>query len=113
MFCIKLEIKATVPEIRIIILLSLLPANLSSTRAREFMAPVLSRPAPIIITAIMETTALLESPLMASLGVTSPSKGKIIIMMMPTTSTRTHSKIKSRIARTSTPMTSITGKVIF
>jgi len=98
---------------RTIILDSLLPANLSRTRASEFIAPVLSSPAPMIITAIIETTALLESPLIASFGVTRPKRGRIIIMRMPTTSTRTHSKIKSRIARPKTAVTNIIGRVIF
>ncbi len=42
------------------------------------MAPVLSSPAPMIITAMIDTTALLESPLIASFGVTRPRIGRII-----------------------------------
>ena len=112
-FCIKLEIKATVDEISVTIRLSLFPANLRIMRASEFMAPVLSRPAPIMMTAIMETTALLDKPLMASLGVTRPSNGSPTIMIIPTTSTRTHSKINSRMATQSTPRTSMISGVIF
>jgi hypothetical protein len=44
---------------------------------------------------------------MASFGVTTPSMGRITIMMIPTTSTLTHSKIKSSMANTRTAMTMI------
>ncbi len=112
MFCIILEIIPTVPDIRVITFFSLFPASLTMGPATLFITPVLSRPAPMIITAMMETTALLLNPKNASLGVTRPIRGSKTIMMIPTTSTRTHSKINNTIAKTSTTMVKIISGVI-
>jgi hypothetical protein len=47
---------------------------------------------------MMETTALLLNPIKACLGETRPSKGSVTIMIMATTSTRTHSIINRKTA---------------
>ena len=111
-FCIILEIIPTVPDISVITFFSLLPASLTMGPATLFITPVLSSPAPMIMTAMMEQTALLLRPTKASWGVTSPINGSITIMIIPTTSTLTHSKTKSTIAKTSTIMVIIISGVI-
>ena len=88
-FCIKLDIKATVPEISAIILVSLLPASLRICLARIFITPVLSRAAPMMIIAMMDITAFELKPLIASLASTMFRRGRDTTIMIPTTSTRT------------------------
>ena len=61
-FCINDEINATVPEIMGIIRFSEVPPIFKIKAATLLIIPVLSKPAPIIITAIMDITALLEKP---------------------------------------------------
>src|SRR3989339_721271 len=112
-FCIMLEMMPTVPAIRRMTLLSLLPARARMGLATLFITPVLSRPAPMIITAIMEQTALLERPEKASLGVTRPIMGNRTIIIIPTTSTLTHSKINKQITKTRTIMVIIISGVIY
>ena len=62
-FCMNPEMMPTVVETIAINRLSVLPASRIMGFATRFITPVLSRPAPIIMTAIMEITALLEKPL--------------------------------------------------
>ena len=70
MFCIKLEIPATVTPIAITTRDELFPAILTTGLTIRLMRAVLSNPAPMMITAMMEITALLLNPEKASLGVT-------------------------------------------
>ncbi len=111
-FCIKLEMEATVADRMIMIRVLLLPANLIISWESIFIRPALSRPAPIMITAIIETTAFEPSPLMASSAPITPVSGRMTIINKPTTSTRTNSKIKSIITNTSTNSTIIISTVI-
>ena len=112
MFCIMLEIMPTVPDMRVITFFSLLPASLIMGPATLFITPVLSSPAPMIITAIMEQTALLLNPTKASLGDTRPIRGSMTIIIIPTTSTLTHSKTNRIIAKTRTIIVKIISGVI-
>ena len=61
-FCKKLEMNPTVPDTTGIIRFSVDPPNFSMRAATVFIKPVLSNPAPIIITAIIEITALEAKP---------------------------------------------------
>ena len=61
-FCIKLEITPTVPETIGIIRNSVFPPYFKIAAATRLIRPVLSRPAPIIITAMIEITALDAKP---------------------------------------------------
>jgi len=110
-FCIKLEIKATVPEIRPMILISLLPASLMIWCAKTFITPVLSRPAPIIMMAIIETTALELRPLIAWEASMTPERGRSIIIRSPTMSTRTISNINKHMTKIKKPKTMIMSEV--
>ncbi len=83
----------------------LLPASSTSGRTSRLMTPVWSRPLPMLITAMMETTALLASPLKASRPLINPSMGRLTMTRMATTSTRSHS-VRNRT--TVTPMTAKT-----
>ncbi len=102
MFCMKLDMRATVPDIRVIILVLDLPASFIMWLASTFITPVLSRPAPMIMTAIIETTALLLRPLIAFSGSTRPRSGSRTIISIPTTSTLTSSDTKRNMASTRT-----------
>ena len=61
-FCIKLEIKPTVLETIGTIRASLFPPCFNIVAATLLIRPVLSSPAPMIITAIIDKTALEEKP---------------------------------------------------
>jgi len=61
-FCMNEEMIPTVPEMIGTTLFSVLPPYFKMTAATLLINPVLSRPAPIIITAIIETTALDANP---------------------------------------------------
>ena len=61
-FCKKLEIKPTVPDTTGMMRFSVVPPNFRIRAATVFISPVLSSPAPIIITAIIEITALEAKP---------------------------------------------------
>ena len=61
-FCMNDEIIPTVPEMIGIMRPSALPPTLMMVAATLVMIPVLSSPAPMIMTAMMEITALLEKP---------------------------------------------------
>ena len=61
-FCMKLEMKPTVPEIAGMMRASVRPANFRMVEATLPIRPVLSRLAPMIMTAMIEITALLENP---------------------------------------------------
>ena len=123
MFCMKLDMTPIVPEMMAIKRVSVLPANLMIGRAIWFITPVFSRPAPIIITAIIEMTALLENPLKTSLGSTTsnpttPLRPSRTITVMAATSTRTSSDTKRNMVSASMPSThmmsgvSVTASVI-
>ena len=98
-FCIKLDITATVDEIITMILASLCPASFIICEATTFMTPVLFSPAPRIITAMIETTALELSPAMASSGLITPDNGNNTIISRPTRSTRSKSKTNRTMAK--------------
>ena len=61
-FCMKDEIRPTVPETIGMMRLSALPPMCRMKPATFDMTPVLSRPAPMIITAMIDITALLLKP---------------------------------------------------
>ena len=67
-FCIKLEITPTLLETIGTMRASLLPPCFNIVAATLLIKPVLSRPAPIIMTAIIESTALDEKPVNKSEG---------------------------------------------
>ena len=73
-FCRKLEMMPTVPETIGRTRDSVLPPRFSMVAATLFMMPVLSRPAPTIMTAMMEMTALDAKPLKRSLTSASCSR---------------------------------------
>ncbi len=62
-FCMNEDMMPTVADIIGIIRASVLPPTFRINPATLLITPVLSRPAPIIITAIIDMTALLEKPL--------------------------------------------------
>ena len=72
-FCINEEITATVLEIIGMMRFSVLPPTFKMKAATVFIMPVRSRPAPIIITAMIDITALLEKPRKRYFVSTSPS----------------------------------------
>jgi len=74
----KDEITPTDPEIIGIIRFSEEPPTFRIKAATLLIIPVLSRPAPIIITATIEITALLENPSNRWAGSTNPSLNPII-----------------------------------
>ncbi|EKD38186.1 MAG: hypothetical protein ACD_75C00833G0002 [uncultured bacterium] len=76
------------------------------------MTPVLFKPAPIIMTAMIDTTALELSPAIASSAVITPVRGKRTIIRRPTRSTRNRSVTKRKIARLSRKKTIIMSVVI-
>ncbi len=112
MFCIMLEITPTVPEMRIMMRFSLAPASLMMGPATWFITPVLSRPAPMMMTAMIEQTALLLSPTKACLGAMRPSIGSRTIIRTPTTSTLIHSETNSHTAKARTTIVSIISGVM-
>jgi len=61
-FCMKEEMMPTVAEMIGMMRLSVVPPILRIKEATLPIRPVLSRPAPMIMTAIMEITALDEKP---------------------------------------------------
>jgi len=61
-FCMKLEMKPTVPEMSGMMRCSVEPPIFMMKAATLLITPVLSRPAPMIITAMMEITALAAKP---------------------------------------------------
>ncbi len=70
-FCMKLEMKPTVPDTAGMMRASVWPASFRITPATRVMSPVLSRPAPMIMTPMMEITALPAKPWNRSLVGTS------------------------------------------
>jgi len=112
MFCIKLEMNATVPEIRVMILTWLFPASRMIWREKVFITPVLSRPSPMMMTAMIETTALELNPLMASDASITPDSGNSTIIKRPTMSTLTTSKTNRRVTKIKNPNTMIISGVI-
>ena len=62
MFCMKLEITPTVAETMAITRDSVLAPSCRILPASRLRMPVLSSPAPMIITAMIDITALLEKP---------------------------------------------------
>ena len=77
-FCIKEEMIATVLDTIGIIRFSEVPPVCKINEATLLIIPVLSKPAPIIITAIMDITALLEKPLNNLSLETRPASSPII-----------------------------------
>ena len=67
-FCMKLEITPTLLETIGTMRASLFPPCFNIVAATLLIKPVLSRPAPIIMTAIIESTALDEKPANKSEG---------------------------------------------
>ncbi len=98
MFCMKLEMPATVMEMAMITRDLLAPATRRIGPTNRLIRPVLSRPAPMMMTAMIEMTALLLMPTNASFGEIRPRRGRETIIRMATTSTRTHSTIKRKMA---------------
>ena len=98
----KAEITPTPPETTPSRRRSLLPASRSSGRVRSPMSPVRSTPCPRIITAMIDTTALLASPDKASEAVTRPSQGRATMISKETTSTRSFSETKSPMVASKT-----------
>ena len=95
-FCMKDEITPTVEEMIGIMRFSLAPPTRNIHWATDVMAPVLSRPAPMIITAMIETTAFEEKPSNISRGSLRPSRPgtyesrpRITRIRIAATSTRT------------------------
>ena len=115
-FCMKLEMKPTEPEMAGMMRASVRPATFRMVPASLPMRPVLSRPAPMIMTAMMEMTALLEKPRNSSedgtSGFSKPARlpnwlirPSSTMMLTAATSTPTTSKanrkiVSSRIAIT-------------
>ena len=62
-FCMKLEMTPTAPDIAGMTRASVRPAYFRMAPATRPIRPVLSSPAPMIITAMMDITALLEKPM--------------------------------------------------
>jgi hypothetical protein len=65
-----------------------------------------------MMTAMMEQTALLLNPTKASFGEINPIRGKSTIIMMPTTSTLTHSNTNKQITKARTIIVVIISGVI-
>ncbi len=61
-FCMKLEMTPTVPEMSGMIRASVVPPTRVMKPATRDMIPVWSNPAPMIMTPMMEITALLANP---------------------------------------------------
>jgi len=117
-FCMKLEIRPTAPDMSGVIRLSVVPPLRSIQFATRFMSPVLSSPAPIIITAIIDITALLENPSKSSFeSITGCNPGSTVdkpsATMMDTaaTSMRTISLTNKKMVRKSKPSTKIISGV--
>jgi hypothetical protein len=91
-FCMKLDITATVPDTIGMMRFSLLPPILNMCAASLVSSPVRSRPAPRIMTAIMEMTALLAKPSNKCSVGTMLLKPRASMMRIAATSTRTISK---------------------
>ena len=70
-FCMKPEITPTEPAMAGTMRRSECPARRRIAAATRLMRPVLSRPAPMIITAMIDTTALLAKPANSSPSCTS------------------------------------------
>ncbi len=110
-FCIRLEIPPTVPDINGMILLAVLPPIRNMKAATTVITPVLSRPAPSIMTAIMEITALEAKPLNNWSDGTRPSKPTSTMIDKATTSTLTTSNTNRTMVITSTVSTIIMSPV--
>ena len=117
-FCMNDEITPTVLDIRKMIRFSVAPPTLEIHAATDDITPVRSSPAPMIITAMIDTTAFDPNPSnrwrtstkLSSPGikVRQPSK---TMMQMATTSTRTTSVTNSVIVNAKTAKTAIISKV--
>jgi hypothetical protein len=105
MFCIKLEMTATAPEKSKMMRRRLEPAIRNNGLTPRLITPVWLRPWPIMITAMIEMTAVLDSPWKASRPSTSPSRGSATMIRMATTSTRNHSVTNNTTAARTTPRT--------
>jgi hypothetical protein len=97
MFCMKAEMAPTAAETRLTRRRSLEPATRRMGRVTFAIMPERSTPRPRIMTPMMETTALLDSPASASRGSTKPSHGSASMTQSATTSTRSHSLTKRKM----------------
>ena len=115
-FCMNDEITPTVPEISGMMRVSVLPPMRMIKAATRDMMPVLSSPAPMIMTAMIEITALDANPSnRCSTGtkpVSSPIQGanrllrpSNTMMVTAATSTPTISNANKKMVSTKTPMT--------
>ena len=117
-FCIKLEMIPTVPDTKGVIRVSVEPPFFRIQLATRLMMPVLSSPAPIIITAIIDMTALLEKPSKSSAEFMTGSRpGTMVVrpsntmMVTAATSIRTTSETKRYTVKKSRPSTRIISGV--
>jgi hypothetical protein len=116
-FCMKLEMMATVAEMSGMMRRSVRPPCLRIRPATVFMTPVLSRPLPMIITAMIEITALLAKPSNRCwpdtngysspnhAGPASDSRPSRTIMQTAATSTSTTSNTNRKIVSSRIPET--------
>jgi hypothetical protein len=115
-FCMNEEIPPTVPEMSGMMRASVLPPMRMMKPATRDMMPVLSSPAPMIITAMMEITALDEKPSNRLPSGTSPVSSPIsganrlvrpssTITVTAATSTPTTSNANRKIVSTRKAMT--------
>jgi hypothetical protein len=108
---------ATAPAINIIMRDGLFPESFKRGITSLLTTPVFSKAPPKIITAIIDITALLLKPLMASSGVIKLPPTKILRMgsatmtIIATTSTETHSTTNINTAKASTAKTVIISVV--
>ena len=105
-FCITPEIRPTVPDTSGTIRPTVLPPTLSIHLETTVIAPVRSSPAPRIITAMMEITALDANPLNRSRDGTRPSRPMATITRSAAISTRTSSETNRPMVALSTISTS-------
>ena len=101
-FCMKLEMTPTVPEIMGMMRASVVPPTRMMKLATWDMIPVRSSPAPMIITAMIDITALLAKPSNRCSTGTSPS----LIPIQGATRLVSPRSTITVMAATSTPTTS-------
>ena len=113
-FCIKLEIRPTTPETIGMMRFSVRPPYLTMLTAIADIRPVLSSPAPIIMTAMMDMTALEANPSnRCSISARFWKVGNalrmpsVTIMNMAARSTRTISDAKRKTVKPSRQRTAI------
>ena len=117
-FCMKEEMKPTVEEMIGMIRASLLPPIRRIQAATLFMIPVRSSPAPMIITAMIEITALELNPAnRCSMSASPPSPGRVLnspistITISAARSTRTSSLTNNVTVKARSPSTTVISTV--